>query len=82
MGYFGKFSNIDKKTGFIFGLFLVLIFGFRFFVEFIKKEQSAFEQGMLLDMGQILSIPFIIAGLFFMFKKIKAVESIKVKSAK
>lgn len=71
-----------KKTGFIFGLFLVLIFGFRFFVEFIKKEQSAFEQGMLLDMGQILSIPFIIAGLFFMFRKIKAVESIKVKSDK
>ncbi len=39
-----------SKQGFIFGLFLLLIFGFRFFVEFLKVEQSAFEKGMILDM--------------------------------
>ena len=62
-----------SKQGFIFGLFLLLIFGFRFFVEFLKVEQSAFEKGMILDMGQILSIPFILGGLFFMFRKQKEV---------
>lgn len=64
------YYKTDKKTkqGYLFGLFLILIFGFRFFVEFIKKEQSSFEQGMMLDMGQILSIPFILLGLYFLFK--------------
>lgn len=65
------------KEGFIFGFFLILIFGFRFFVEFLKVEQSPFEKGLLLDMGQILSIPFVIAGLYFMFRKQK--EAIKKK---
>ena len=46
-----------------------MIFGFRFIVEFLKENQSPFEKGMILDMGQILSIPFIIAGLIFMFRK-------------
>jgi phosphatidylglycerol---prolipoprotein diacylglyceryl transferase len=62
-----------SKQGYIFGLFLVLIFGFRFFVEFLKVEQSAFEKGMVLDMGQILSIPFILGGFYFMFKKQKEI---------
>ena len=70
-----------SKQGFIFGLFLVLIFGFRFFVEFLKVEQSAFEKGMALDMGQLLSIPFVIGGLFFMFKKQKETPS-KVNKSK
>ncbi len=52
-------------TGLYFGLCLMLIFTFRFFVEFIKKEQVDFEKGMALDMGQLLSIPFIIAGCYF-----------------
>ncbi len=62
------------KTGFLFGLFLIFIFGFRFFVEFIKEDQSAFEAGMILNMGQILSIPFVIAGLYYMFRKPKVVQ--------
>ena len=57
------------KTGFLFGLFLILIFGFRFFVEFVKVEQADFEKGLMLDMGQFLSIPFVAAGLSFMFRK-------------
>lgn len=59
------------KQGYIFGLFLILIFGFRFLVEFIKENQSAFEQGLTLNMGQLLSIPFVAAGLFFMIRKQK-----------
>ena len=69
-----------SKQGFIFGFFLLLIFGFRFFVEFLKIEQSAFEKGMILDMGQLLSIPFIIGGLYFMFRKEKENINKKLKS--
>ncbi|MBR1415173.1 MAG: prolipoprotein diacylglyceryl transferase [Prevotella sp.] len=58
-------------TGFYFGLCLTYIFTFRFFVEFFKKEQVAFEQGMALDMGQLLSIPFVIVGAYFMWRALK-----------
>lgn len=49
--------------GFFFGLFLVGCFGMRFLIEFIKEPQVAFEEGMLLNMGQRLSIPFVVAGI-------------------
>jgi phosphatidylglycerol:prolipoprotein diacylglycerol transferase len=52
-----------QKPGALFGLFLLLVFGFRFFVEYVKEDQVAFEAGMKLNMGQLLSIPFIIAGI-------------------
>lgn len=55
-------------TGFYFGFCLASIFTFRFFVEFLKKEQVDFEQGMLLDMGQLLSIPFVILGVWCMWR--------------
>ena len=55
-------------TGFYFGFCLAAIFIFRFFVEFLKKEQVDFEQGMPLDMGQLLSIPFIVVGVWCMLK--------------
>lgn len=47
-------------TGFYFGYCVFTIFVFRFFVEFLKENQVAFEQGMTFDMGQLLSIPFVI----------------------
>jgi phosphatidylglycerol:prolipoprotein diacylglycerol transferase len=50
-------------TGFFFGLCLTLIFTFRFFIEYTKDIQVAFESSLPLDMGQILSIPFIIIGI-------------------
>ena len=50
-------------TGFFFGLCLTLIFVARFFIEFTKINQVDFEEGMPLDMGQLLSIPFIIIGI-------------------
>lgn len=62
------------KTGFLFGLFLIFIFGFRFFVEFIKEDQSAFEAGMILNMGQILSIPFVLMGLYYLVRKPKVIQ--------
>jgi phosphatidylglycerol---prolipoprotein diacylglyceryl transferase len=65
-------TKANFKPGMIFGLFLVLVFLFRFFVEFIKEDQTYFEQGMVLNMGQLLSIPLIFAGLFLVFRKGKA----------
>jgi prolipoprotein diacylglyceryltransferase len=62
-------SRMTVGTGFYFGLCLAAIFTFRFFVEFIKKEQVDFEQGMALNMGQLLSIPFVVIGLYFMLRK-------------
>ncbi|MBR2395623.1 MAG: prolipoprotein diacylglyceryl transferase [Bacteroidaceae bacterium] len=53
-------------SGFYFGFCIATIFTFRFFIEFCKEVQVDFEQGMTFDMGQLLSIPFIIAGLWLM----------------
>jgi len=62
-------KGIEKnRSGLLFGLFLVLVFAFRFFVEFLKENQSSFEAGMTLNMGQILSIPFVIAGIVFILR--------------
>ncbi|MGB5647767.1 prolipoprotein diacylglyceryl transferase [Muriicola sp.] len=65
----------DKKNqaGYLFGLFLVLLWTIRFFVEFVKKSQGGFEESLgLLSTGQWLSIPFILVGFYFMFKPQKA----------
>ena len=51
------------RDGFIFGLFMILLFSARFLVEFVKNDQVAFEAGMEFNMGQLLSIPFILAGV-------------------
>ncbi len=51
------------RDGFIFGLFMILLFSARFFIEFVKNDQVAFEAGMKFNMGQLLSLPFILAGV-------------------
>lgn len=61
-----KFYNntLNHYTkGFLFGLFLVTVFTARFLVEFVKEDQEAFEQGWILNMGQLLSLPFIGIGV-------------------
>ena len=68
------YHKTNKQNGFVFGLFLVLLFSARFIVEFFKVHQSDFEIGMALNMGQILSIPFIIFGLVLMYLKNKPGE--------
>lgn len=60
-------ASWPHRRGFYFGLCLVEIFVFRFFVEFLKENQVDFEQGMALNMGQWLSVPFVAVGLYFMF---------------
>ena len=63
------YKNYGKKLhrGFFFGLCLTEIFVFRFFVEFLKENQVDFENSMSLNMGQWLSVPFVIIGVYFMF---------------
>ncbi|MFY0591940.1 prolipoprotein diacylglyceryl transferase [Roseivirga sp.] len=56
-------------SGRLFGLGLGLVFLLRFLAEFLKEDQVAFEGGMLLNMGQILSVPMILVGAFFAFRK-------------
>jgi prolipoprotein diacylglyceryl transferase len=55
------------KRGMLFGLFLILLFGARFAIEFIKNNQVAFEENMFFNMGQLLSLPFIVAGIIFLW---------------
>mgnify|MGYP000877125264 CR=1 FL=1 len=59
------------KKGTMFGIFLLGIFGTRFFIEFIKEPQVAFEQTMTLNMGQWLSVPFIIGAITLIIWSIK-----------
>ncbi|MBO4670883.1 MAG: prolipoprotein diacylglyceryl transferase [Bacteroidales bacterium] len=59
--YAKKLEKVHR--GFFFGTFLVVCFGMRFIIEFIKEPQVEFEQSMALNMGQLLSIPFILAGI-------------------
>lgn len=55
-------------TGFFIGLTLTLVFTARFCIEFVKEVQVDFESGMTFDMGQLLSLPFIVLGLWFIFR--------------
>ena len=57
--------NLAEKNGFIFGWFLILVWGFRFVIEYFKEVQVTSEVGKSLDIGQYLSIPLIIAGVYF-----------------
>lgn len=62
-------TDARKKSGYLFGVFLVALWTVRFIVEFVKQSQGGFEgENPILLTGQWLSIPFIIAGLYFMIK--------------
>ena len=66
--YYWK-TDGKPRPGFIFGMFLILLFTVRFFIEFVKVTQVGFEAGMVLNMGQWLSIPFVLVGLYLVFRK-------------
>jgi phosphatidylglycerol:prolipoprotein diacylglycerol transferase len=69
-------TNSKNKPGLLLGAFFVMIFASRFFIEFIKEDQEAFEAGMALNMGQWLSIPFVLGGIFLIIRAIKRPEKI------
>ena len=62
-------TNKKDKPGYLFGLFMTLLWSIRFVIEIFKREQGGLEESLgLLSTGQWLSIPMIIAGLYFMFR--------------
>lgn len=61
-------TEARKKSGYLFGLFLILLFSVRIIVESVKESQGGFESALgLLSTGQWLSIPFILMGLYFVY---------------
>ncbi len=60
---FYRKKNMEVRDGFIFGVSMIALFSARFLIEFVKNDQVAFEAGMSFNMGQLLSLPFIIAGI-------------------
>jgi prolipoprotein diacylglyceryl transferase len=75
MYLFFKKDTINQHPGFFFGFFCTMIFGSRILIEFIKQPQVEFENSMTLDMGQWLSIPFFLAGVYFIIRSYKKVRS-------
>jgi len=67
MYFYYKKKDLKDRTGFLTGIFFIGMFFTRFLIEFVKENQEAFENGMALNMGQILSIPFIIAGIYLIY---------------
>jgi len=64
-------TKAKDYQGLLVGVFFVMVFSARFFIEFIKEEQEAFEKGMSLNMGQLLSIPFVLTGIFLIVRALK-----------
>ncbi len=67
MYYIYRKDNKQTSFGKLTGYFLALVFSARFIIEFIKNDQTAFESGMLLNMGQLLSIPIIAIGIYLIY---------------
>ncbi len=67
--------NAEARPGLIFGTFLTLLFTGRFFIEYLKNVQVGFEEDMIarwgMNMGQALSLPFILIGIFFIIRALK-----------
>ena len=64
-------KNAGQRQGLIFGVFLVGVFFSRFCIEFLKNNQEEFEENMSLNMGQLLSIPFVIFGIYLIIRSLK-----------
>lgn len=64
-------TEAKHREGLIFGLFLICVFFSRFCIEFIKNDQESFEATMALNMGQLLSIPFVIGGIILVIRSFK-----------
>ena len=66
-----KYALPKIKEGLLLGIFFIGIFLSRFFIEFVKENQVGFEEGMTLNMGQLLSIPFVLLGIFLIVRSFR-----------
>lgn len=64
-----KRESVRKRQGILIGTMMICIFGARILIEFLKENQEAFEEGMILNMGQLLSIPFVVFGVFLIARQ-------------
>ncbi len=64
-------TKARDRQGMITGVFFIMVFTARFFIEFIKEDQEGFEAGMALNMGQLLSIPFVLTGVLLVIRAVK-----------
>lgn len=69
----------EHIQGMLISLFLIIVFTARFFIEFLKEDQVAFEANMTLNMGQRLSIPFVIAGCIWLYISLKQKKRAVIK---
>ncbi len=67
----------DFPEGKIFAWFLILLFGIRFFHEFLKENQVGFEEGIAFNMGQLLSVPLVLTGIYLLIYKVRPAEKNK-----
>lgn len=65
-----KVQRFREAKGFLLGVFFIMIFTARFFIEFVKENQVSFEDTMSLNMGQLLSIPIVLLGVFFVVRSL------------
>lgn len=63
--------NAWRRPGMIFGFFLIFLFSARFFIEFVKVGQSAFDSSLTINTGQWLSVPFVLAGIYILWRSFK-----------
>ena len=63
-----RYTDARRREGLLLGVFLEIIFFTRFCLEFIKNDQEAFEADQLLNMGQLLSLPFIALGIYLIIR--------------
>jgi len=69
----------EHIQGLLISLLMILVFTARFFIEFLKEPQVEFETTMKLDMGQWLSIPFVIAGFVWLYFSLRAKKRAVIK---
>lgn len=69
-------TQISKTKGIMFGFFLIFLFSARFVIEFFKENQVGFENSMILNMGQLLSIPFVLSGVLLIYLKKRKIKTV------
>lgn len=65
-------GRYQRRYGLLLGIFFTMIFTARFFIEFLKEPQVGYENQLPLDLGQLLSIPFVLFGVFLIYRALRA----------
>ncbi len=75
-GLYATYARFRAATpaGLLLGLFLVMVFAFRFFIEFLKERQAAYGTDLALSVGQLLSIPLVLLGVLLLILALKSLQ--------